>query len=53
MVWTRQGDVSFFQENLLVNTLFTVIDSSSVLGQYVIDAKVLDIGNQDVILGLS
>ena len=37
----------------VVNTWFKVMDSSSVLGKFAMDGEVLDIGNQDVILGLS
>ena len=37
----------------MVNTSFKVMDSSSVLGKFAMDAEVLDIGNRDVILGLS
>ena len=33
--------------------MFKVIDSSLVLGKFGMDAQVLDIGNRDVILGLS
>ena len=36
-----------------MNKSFKVMDSSSVLGKFVIDTEVLDIGNRDVILGLS
>ena len=49
----RQGDGSFLGGNLVVNTLLKVMDSSSVLGKFAMDAEVLDIGNRDVILGLS
>ena len=37
----------------MVNTTFKVIDLSSVLGKFAMDAEVLDIGNRDVTLGLS
>ena len=37
----------------MVNTSFKEIDSSAVLGKFTMDAEVLDIGNRDVILGLS
>ena len=37
----------------MVNTSFKVMDSSSVLDKFAMDAEVLDIGNRDVILGLS
>ena len=49
----RQGDGSHLGGNLVVNTIFKVTDSSSVLGRFAMDAEVLDIGNRDVILGSS
>ena len=52
-ITVRQGDGSFLGGNFVVNTLFKVMDSSSVLGKFAMDAEVLDIGNRDVILGLS
>ena len=36
-----------------MNTMFKKMDSSWVLGKFAMDAEVLDIGNRDVILGLS
>ena len=48
----RQGDGSSLGGNFVVNTTFKVMDSSSVLGKFAMDAEVLDIGNSDVILGL-
>ena len=36
-----------------MHTMFKVMDVSSVLGKFTMDAEVLDIGNRDVILGLS
>ena len=36
-----------------MNTCFKVINASSVVGKFGMDAKVLCIGNRDVILGLS
>ena len=36
-----------------MNTTFKVMDSSSILGKFALDAEVLDIGNRDVILGLT
>ena len=36
-----------------MNTTFKVMDLCSVLGKFAMDAEVLDIGNRDVILGLS
>ena len=52
-VKVRQGDGSFLGGNFVVNTTFKVMDSSLVLGKFAMDAEVLDIGNRDVILGLS
>ena len=49
----RQGDGNSLGGNFVVNTTFKVMDSSSVLGKFAIDAKVWDIGNRDIILGLS
>ena len=34
-----------------MNTTFKVMDLSSVLGKFAMDADVLDIGNRDIILG--
>ena len=53
MVQVRQGDGSFLGGNFVVNATFKVMDLSSVLGKFTMDAEVLDIGNRDVILGLS
>ena len=36
-----------------MNTTFKVMDLSLVLGKFAMDADVFDIGNRDVILGLS
>ena len=52
-VKVRQGDGSSLRGNFVVNTTFKVMDSSSVLDKFGMDAKVLDIGNRNVILGLS
>ena len=52
-VKVRQEDGSFLGGNFVVNTRFKVIDLSSVLSKFAIDAEVLDIGNRDIILGLS
>ena len=52
-VKVRQGDGSLLGGNFVVNTSFKVMDSSLVLGKFAIDAEVLDVGNRDVILGLS
>ena len=41
----RQRDRCFLETNLVVNNLFQTIDSSLVLGKFVIDAKVLYIRN--------
>ena len=52
-VKVRQGGGSHLEGNFVVNTMFKVIDSSSVLGNFAMDTEVLDIGNTDIILGLS
>ena len=52
-VEVRQRDGSFLVGNYVANTSFTVMDSSLVLSKFAMDAEVLDIGNRDVILGLS
>ena len=52
-VKVRQGDGSSSEGNFVVNTTFKVRELSSVLGKFAMDAEVLDIGNRDVILGLS
>ena len=52
-VKVRQGDGSSLEGNFFVNTNFKVMDSSLVFGKFGMDAEVLDIGNRDVILGLS
>ena len=52
-VKVRQGDGSSLEGNLFVNTTFKVRDSYSISGKFAMDAEVLDIGNRDVILGLS
>ena len=51
-VKVRQGDGSSLGGNFVINTTYKVMDSFSVLGKFAMDAKVLDIGNRDVILGL-
>ena len=53
IVKVRQVDGSHLEGNFVVNTTFKVMDSSSILGKFAMDAEVLDIGNRDVILGLS
>ena len=52
-VKVRHGDGSYFGGNFVVNTTFKVMDPSLVLGKCGMDVEVLDIGNRDVILGLS
>ena len=52
-VKVRQGDGSHLEENFVVNTMFKVIDSFSILGKLAMDAEVLDIGNRNVIFRLS
>ena len=49
----RQEDGSYLGGNFVVNKVLKVMHSSSVLGKFGIDAEVLDIGNRDLILGLS
>ena len=49
----REGGGSSLVGNLIVNMMFQIIDSSLVLSKFRIDAEVLNIGNRDVILGLS
>ena len=49
----RQGDGSHLGGNFVVNTTFKVMDSCLVLGKFAMDAEMLDIGNRDIILGLS
>ena len=53
MVKVRQGDVSSLGGNFVVNITFKVMDSSSILGTFALDAEVCDIGNRDGTLGLS
>ena len=59
-IWTRgqkikvrQGDRSSWGGNFVINTSLKVMDSYLVLGKFVLDAEVLDIGNKEVILELS
>ena len=52
-VKVRQRDGSHLGGNFVVYTTFKLLDSSSVLGKFAMDAEVLDIENGDVILGLS
>ena len=52
-VKVKQGDGSSLGGNFVGNTTFKVMDISSVIGKFAMDAEVLDIGNRDVILGLS
>ena len=47
----RQGDGSYQEGNFVANTTFKVMDSSSILGEFAMDAEILDIGNRNVILG--
>ena len=47
-VKVRQGDGSSLGGNFVVNTTLKVMDLSSILRKFVIDAEVLDIGNRDV-----
>ena len=59
-IWKRARKVKIRQEdgnslggNIVFNTAFKVMDFSLVLGNFAMDAEVLEIGNMDVILGLS
>ena len=52
-VKARQRDRSLLGGNFVVNTSLKVMDSSSVLGKFIMEAEVLNIGNTDMILGLS
>src|SRR5437588_12741786 len=49
----RQGDGSSLDRKFIANALLKVYHSSSVLYRFPLDAEVLDIGNRNVILGLS
>ena len=49
----RQGDGISLGGNIVVHMSFKVMDSSSVLCKFARDAEGLDIGNRDVIFGLS
>ena len=49
----KQGDGSSLVGKYIVNTSFEVYDSSLALVRFAMDAEVLDIGNRDIILGLS
>ena len=49
----RQGGGSHLEGNFVVNTMYKVMDPSSVLGKFAMDVEVLYVGNSDVILGLS
>ena len=44
-VKVRQRDGSFLGVNFVVNASFNVMDCSSVLGKFALDAEVLDIRN--------
>ena len=59
-IWTRlrkvkimKEDGSFLEAKLIVNTVFQAIDSYLVSCKFAIDAKLLDIGNMDIIYILS
>ena len=52
-VKVKQRDGSLLRGNIVVNTMFQVMDSSLGLGKFAMDTEVLDIGNRVVILGLS
>ena len=52
-VKVRQEDGNIVEGNFVVNTSCKVMDSCLVLGKFVMDAEVLDIGNRHIILELS
>ena len=52
-VKVKQGDGSSLDGKFVANASFKAYDSSSVLCRFLLDAEVLEIGNRDVILGLS
>ena len=52
-VKVKQGDGSSLRGNFVVNTSFKIMDFSSVLGEFAVDAEVLHIWNRDIILELS
>ena len=52
-VKVRHTNGSFLKGTFIVNTLFKVMDSSSVLGSFVMDIQVLDVGNRHIILKFS
>jgi len=49
----RQGDGRSLAGNFVGNTGFRILDSSSVVGKFLIDAEILYIRNWDVILSYS
>ena len=49
----KQGDRSCLNGKFVVNTSFNMQDTSVGWVKFMMDAKVLDIGNREVILGLS
>ena len=59
-IWKNARNVKVRQEvgnilggKCLINTFFKLMDSSLVLYKFATDAEVLDIGNREIILGLS
>jgi len=53
-VKVRQGDgLTLAGGKYVVNTMFKVFSEGPLLGRFILDAEVLDIGKRDVILGLS
>ena len=52
-VKVKLRDGSSIEGDFVVNTLFKVMDSASVVGKFPVDAEVLDIRNRDMILWLS
>jgi len=60
-VWKRARKVNVKQrdgtnlseENFVVNTMIQIFQDKAFIGKFSLDAEVLDIGNKDLILGLS
>ena len=53
-VRVRQGDGSTLARGkYMVNAVFKLFSEGSLLGRFILDTEVLDIGKRDVILGLS
>ena len=60
-VWKRARKVNVKQrdgtnlseENFVVNTMIQIFQDKAFIGKFSLDAEVLDIGNKDLLLGLS